>query len=164
MRSKKVVIIIIAVIVMVLGGVVAWLFASGRLVWVNPGAEQITLSKIVCGDDLVETYNEALVPLRRDGAEVSSIDTEALKKLQTEVRGRDGYAGDPTCQTMLFWISVNQEDYEAAVDANDALKRLYGNGIYANSDLRVQDRLGAHYRFINSIAPEEKRTVNGFGG
>lgn len=139
--------------VAVIGGIV-WLFVSGRLVWSNAGADK-TVS-VVCGTDIVDTYNDAMYMIGRNGSSEPSIDESGVKTVQNTVKGKAGYKDDATCQTLLFWIAIHDGDYQAAKDAETAVKRLYDKGQFANNNIRGNDAILTYDTVLYGISPEAK--------
>lgn len=139
--------------IIVIGGVV-WLFTSGRLVWSSPGANKAV--GVVCGADIVDTYNGAMYMIGRNGSSDPSIDEAGVKSVQSTVKGRVGYKDDATCQTLLFWIAIHDGDYPAAKDAEAAVKRLHDKGQFANNNIRGNDAILTYDTVLYGISPEAK--------
>jgi hypothetical protein len=139
--------------VVIIGGVV-WLFASGRLVWSNSGANKT--ARVVCGTDIVDTYNDAMYMIGRNGSSEPTIDESGVKSVQSAVRNKTGYKDDATCQTLLFWIAIHDGDYQAAKDAEAAVKLLHDKGQFANNNIRGNDAILTYDIVLYGISPEAK--------
>lgn len=138
------------VLIVVLAGLIIagvwWLFSSGRLVYVSSKS-----SDVACGSDIVTQYNGAMFYRPRNGSNIPSLDEAGLKNLVTEIKGKTKYATDPTCQTILFWIAVHDNNYNAANDAYKAVKSLHDKGEFADSNLRSNDSLFTYQGYLNSL-------------
>ncbi|MGV9002052.1 MAG: hypothetical protein ACOH18_03830 [Candidatus Saccharimonadaceae bacterium] len=161
--SKKVIAGVVGGAVLVL--VVAtstWLFMSNqvRLVW---GSETNNGTAIVCGDDTVTTYNNARMVIFRDGSNTPSIDKDALKQLVSKIKATQGYANDPTCQTMLFWVAFDNKDYEGTKTAYEAIKRLHDARNFADSNTLAIASLTSYEAIVKSLSPSAPIT-EGAGG
>jgi len=150
--SKKY--ILLPLVGIIVAGVIVWLFASGRLVWSNTGANQAV--GVVCGTDIVDTYNDAMYMIGRNGSSEPSIDESGVKSVQNTVKGKAGYKDDATCQTLLFWIAIHDGDYQAAKDAEASVKRLYDKGQFANNNIRGNDAILTYDTVLYGISPEAK--------
>lgn len=159
--SKKLVVGISVVGALLLAGVV-FLVVSGRLVLTDPNVQR-SVSKIVCDSSVVTTYNAAMLLDIRDGSTEYTFDEAGLKSLQTSIRGKDGYEDDPTCQTMLFWMAIKDEDYAAGKTAYEGVKRLYDQRIFADSNIRTDQPLFSYEAALWNISPEAAQDQEGVG-
>lgn len=161
MAKKGTVLAITGVTVLVVGAVVA-LFVTGLLVW-NPGSSKQSASgaNIVCGNDIVDTYNAASQIAVREGATTPSVDAEGIEQVKADILSTEGYKDDPTCQAILFWIAVGADDYEAAKSAHEAVKRLHAQNNFANSNIRGDDPIFNYDASIFPLSPEAKEAPSG---
>lgn len=159
--SKKLVIGVSVLGALLLASVI-FLVVSGRLVLTDPNVQR-SVSKIVCDSGTVDTYNAAMLLDKRGGSDEYTFDEAGLKSLQTSIRAKDGYKDDPTCQTMLFWIAVKDEDYEAGKVAYQNVKRLYDQRIFADSNLRTDQPLFSYEAALWNISPEAAQDQEGIG-
>lgn len=142
---------VVVVIVIGVGAGVWWLFDSGRLVYVT-NRDNVAALKPVCDDGFVSRYNDAMYYTVRDGEEQPSIDVEAVHALEAEVATLEGYQGDATCQTILFWTAVYDDDYDAARSAYDVIMSLHDEYKYADTNLRVSEPLFTYEGALNSLS------------
>jgi len=158
--TKKTITIVGIIILLALAGALAWLFISGRLVYVAPGSTAAT-GTIVCGSDVVDKYNDASNPLKRTAdATLPSVDEPALKDLQNEIKGKKDYAGDATCQNLLFWIAYNLGDYDGAKTANAAVKALYAKGNFPSPNIRSAAPLFSYDTYVVSLSGSDVKGGN----
>ena len=125
---------------------VGWLFSSGHLVYVGSKS-----SAVACGSDVVTKYNAAMFYRPRNGSNTPSLDEAGLKNLTSEIKSKAKYATDPTCQTILFWTAVHDNNYKAANEAYKAVKSLHDKGDFADSNLRSNDALFTYQGYLNSL-------------
>jgi hypothetical protein len=140
-----------ALLAIVLAGFVIagvwWLFSSGRLVYASPKS-----SAVVCRSDVVTKYNAVMFFRTRDGSSTPSLDEVGLKKLEADIKTKARYATDPTCQTILFWTAVHNDNYKAANEAYKAVKSLHEKGNFADSNLRSNEPLFTYETYMNSLS------------
>lgn len=161
---KKILIPIIILILLAVGAGVWWLFDSGRLVYSSSPSnnEIVARQAIVCDEDTVDLYNDAMYFRPRNGEATSSIDSEEVKRIVADIKTKDGYDSDPTCQTILFWVAIYDKDLEAAISANSALQELYIKGMYSSPNIRSNQPLFSYDGFIEGI--RERDENESFGG
>ncbi len=160
--NKKITTIVI-VIVLIAAAAVVWLFMSGRLVWTDPNTKAVVV-KAVCDKALVGEYNQATQIIGREGSSTPTIDTEALKKIKDEILAKDGYKTDPTCNAMLFWIAIRDQDYEAGKAAYEAVRSLSDQGRFANSNIRGDEPLFTYEEVLFTISPDADKENKVMGG
>jgi hypothetical protein len=153
MKKKRIIAGIVIILVLGIIGAGAWLFMSGRLVWVGSPVVA-NASQSLCGTDKVNTYNDAMYLLVRDGGDEATLDTEGLATLKKDIMNTGGYENDATCQTMLFWMAVNDGDYEVAVAAKTKLLDLHKAGYFADSNIRGNDALFTYDAVLFPLSPE----------
>lgn len=154
MNKKLVAIGVPVILVVLLGVAVWWLFNSGRLVYVASGTKAPE-GLVVCGSDVVTKYNEASLFIKRQGADAPSVDKESLKTIASDIRNKKGYEGDPTCQTLLFWSAVRNDDYKAAKEAAGAVKQLHEKRLFADSNIRNNDAVFNYQTSLNMLTGAE---------
>ena len=149
--SKKYALIVVGLLIVT--GALVWLFASGHLMWSN-GKVDKTAS--VCGSDVVNKYNDAMYMIGRNGSSEPSIDESGVKDVQNDVKRKTGYEKDATCQTLLFWIAIHNNDYPAAKTAAAAVKQLHDKGQFADNNIRGNDPILTYDTVLYGISPEAK--------
>ena len=110
----------------------------------------------VCGSDIVNKYNDAMYMIGRNGSSEPSIDESGVKDVQSEVKRKTGYEKDATCQTLLFWIAIHNNDYSAAKIAATAVKELHDKGQFADNNIRGNDPILTYDPVLYGISPEAK--------
>ena len=154
---KKIVTITAIAILVAAIGVIAWLFASERLVFANPNAGVGAVApKPVCDTNLVAKYNDAMFFIGREGSDEPTLDEEGIQAVKKEITSKNNYKTDPTCQTVLFWIAVHESDYEAAKTAYEAVKELHNKNHFADSNIRANAALFTYEATVESLLPEPK--------
>ena len=155
MKNKVLVVSIVVGLSIVVVTVVT-LFAIGKLVWVGQSS-QPTVSRIVCGDDTVATFNDAMYFVGRNGSSTYSIDEDGVKKLKADILASPGYDADPTCQTLLYLTAIYFDDYEAAKTAYLAVDRLHKKNLYADNNIRGNQPLFMYEDSMYALSPEGKK-------
>jgi len=159
--AKRLVFTGIAVVVLAfLAGGVWWLFSSGHLVYSALGQS----STVVCDADIVNTYNAAMYYEPRNGATESSIDKQGVSDLVTEIRSKPNFDNDPTCQTIIFWSAVLDDNYSTALTAYDSIMNLYEKRVFADSNLRSDQALFTYEQVMNSLTGSGITEDGPFGG
>lgn len=150
--NKKRILTILAIITSALLGVgVWWLFDTDRLTYASDPGSQST-SSVVCGADVLDTYNAAMFYALREGSSDLTIDEKSLNNLVVEIKSKTGYKNDPTCQTILFWTAVQNDDYPAAKDAYESIKTLHDQGIFADSNIRSNQPLFTYGNYLLQLS------------
>lgn len=151
MSKKTIAIVVAASVVVLLGVVVWWLFNTGRLVYVASGTKA-PAGVVVCGTDMVTKYNNATELIKRQGSDTASIDKDALSSLATDIRNKQAYKDDPTCQTILFWVAFRNEDKDAAEASMKTLEELHEKRQFADSNLRNSDAFANRKTYLNVLS------------
>ncbi|NCU38991.1 hypothetical protein EOL96_08210 [Candidatus Saccharibacteria bacterium] len=120
-------------------------------------------SVVVCSADTVKTYNDFMEYKVRDGSDELSIDKDAIKKLASDIKIRENYDTDPTCQTMLFWSAYLDNDYEGAKSAYQAVTKLHDQRKFADSNIHSNAPLFTYEPTLYSIDPSNSEVEDGFG-
>ncbi len=150
--NKRLIIILALVGVLIVAALI-WLIASGQVIisWKN-GTSQSSASS-VCKTDTVDSYNKAAYYQVREGSELPTADEASLKKITSDIKAKNGYDSDPTCQAILFWNAILASDYEGAKKAHEIVKDLHGRGIFADSNIRNNAPLFEYESALRDISP-----------
>lgn len=150
--SKKLVIISasVAVLIIALGAVVWWLFASGRLVYISSGSSQKSYG-VVCDSDVVAKYNDAVYYKIRDNPTQGSIDNAGLDNLVKDIKSTSGYEKDPTCQDILFLYAVKNDDFKSANSAYESIKALHSERAFYDPNIRSSEPLFMYEDIIKGL-------------
>lgn len=156
---KNIAITVSIIIALLLGFGVWWLFDSGRLIYSNDparaGGSEVAL---VCNDEIVTSYSEAATFTARDDDEDPSIDMDTLNALVVDIKKREGYKDDPSCQSILFQVAVLNDDYDEAKLAHEALVSLHEKGRYPNNNILGNGTLSQHQNYLYSLTGFEGLT------
>jgi hypothetical protein len=164
MSKKKIITIVAALVIfLALAGGVVWLFMSGKLVWAGAG-QQTASYEVVCDSEMVDVYNRAIIYEVRDESSEPSFDTDTLKDLSSTIRDNNSYAADPTCQAILFRVSIVEKDYDAAKAAYEEIKSLHDKRIFADSNIRTSAPVSDYEAVLDTISPSYGSREEGFGG
>lgn len=150
--------IISIVIVLGAAGAVWWLFATNRLVYsAVPIQEEV--STIVCGSDIVDTFNDVMFFTQREGASEAGIDEDGVAELLATITAKSGYENDATCQTIRMMDAVRTGDAAVARSSYDAVVRLHAEHKFADSNLRGNQPLFVYEGLVSSLeSPVEAET------
>jgi len=132
-----------------------WLFASGRLTYQSRPNQQLS---VACDQSMSRRYNEVMRYEYRESTTNLSRDQQGIKDVRTQITNQPHYEDDATCQTMLFWIAVNDDNLIEARTRKSEVERLHEKGSYADSDLITSDSLSTWSTAITempSAAAEE---------
>lgn len=120
---------LLALLLIVLAGALGFLALNHRIA-VALGADQhAAVRTVVCGSDVVTKYQKIYFPL-------DAGDSQAATDLAKSITSNPRSSEDPTCQTILFWFARDKNDTKAMGASLTAIKRLHGEGAYADSSLR----------------------------
>jgi hypothetical protein len=114
-----------------------WLFDSGRLVYSASGQRYLS----VCDKGIVDRYNDAMYYKVRTGSIDPSIDEAGVKGLVAEIQTKKDFENDPTCQSIIFWSAVQENNYSSANTSYNILMDLHDKHIFADSNLRSSQPL-----------------------
>ena len=151
--KKSIGIIVCIIIVLGIAGAATWLFMSGKLVWAGTGST-VTVTKAVCGTDIVNKYNDAMQMMIRDGSTEATIDAQGVKDVTATIKQQNGYQNDATCQTLLFWIAIYNNDYASAKSSYAVVQKLHDEGIFADNNIRGNDALLTYQSVLFPLSPE----------
>jgi len=157
-HSKALVIIpwIGLVLFVVLAAAGGYLYATKQLTLNTHSAGVANRATAVCGDVLINKYNAAMSFQERGNSTEATLDTAALNELKKDIPTKEGYATDPTCQTMLFWIAVQDVDAATAQTALTALNKLHDEGKYVDSNLANNAPLSTFPDTVRSLTIESQ--------
>ena len=168
MTKKKIAIVSsVGAGVLIIGAIIAWLFVSGRVAFVvNQDGPVETLKRPavqVCGDTVVDEYNTAydtivhnIVTEQLADGNISAggPDYATIIALAGDIKRKNSWAQDPTCQTLVFWAAVFEQDYEAAKSAHQAVRELHDKGFFADNDIRDNTPLNTWEGQVWALSPE----------
>lgn len=133
----------------------AYFYAAKKPITVlTPSNASVTV--IVCGDDIVSSYNTASKLQARGANNDISSDADGLNKLDGQIRSLSGFDQDPTCQTMLFWNAIMDSDSGKATIALTAIKNLHGTHHYADSNLENTTSISVMKDSLNAMITAHK--------
>lgn len=161
--KKIAAIITVVVLVLALAGVVSWLFMSGKLAWVDSNTNTVAV-KAVCGTDMVNKYNDASFLVGRNGSSELTVDDAGIKAVKNDIMSKNNYKTDPTCQAILFWISIRYQDYDTAKSAYDAVHALHDQGHFADNNIRNDQPLFTYEEVLFTISPHANDSHEVMGG
>jgi hypothetical protein len=152
MRKKITVAVVVGLIVLGIAGGVGWLFYSGKLVWAGDGSQ--AQGKVVCGDDVVKSFNQARELVFVDDVTEPTIDEDGQRRIADEVKALPDFQNDPTCQTIIFRVAYLDRDYQAVQLALEAIKSLHENRIYADTNLSGIESITTYSQMVEGLSPE----------
>lgn len=161
---------LIALIVsaLVIAGGVA-LFVAGYITWNDTSEPQAAAPKeavvsptqeyaVVCDNELINDYNEAMFYKIRDGADDPTIDEAGVERIRSQIESSEGYQNDPSCQAILFWTAIYFTDTEAARTAYEAESAMSEKRIFPDMNIRGNQPLFVYEETLaglESTATEE---------
>lgn len=163
-RNRVVSIVITVILLVLLSGGVWWLFGSGHLVYSNTNSNSSSPPTVACGTDVVDRYNAAMDYQLRNGSTETSIDEQGIKDLLAEIKAKPNFETDPTCQTIIFWSAVSDDNYKSASSAYNGLMSLHEKRIFADSNLRSDQPLFTYEETLNSLTGSGSSEKRVFGG
>jgi hypothetical protein len=149
-KKRKVMAIVLAAVALFVIAVGVLIYAGRLAVIIKEPYQKALLNVPVCGNDIVERYNDATLfkPTTGGGYAMNMKD---LNSLTTEIQNRAYYQQDPTCQTILFWDALYDDDVSRAKIASDEVRNLYNKGLYVNSDVLNPISLSAMEETVNEM-------------
>ena len=134
-KSRKGLFAIIIILVVVVAAVAAG-FATGRLyvglktpsqkITVSEKSQKVTVTTVVCGDDVINQFNQAYANFTNEAA---------FQNLINKIKSLSGYSDDASCQQMLFIYSVYKNDSAGEKAAGAVLTKLHNEGIFPNNNI-----------------------------
>jgi len=158
--KRSLFIIITATVLLLFVGCVGWLFYIGRLAYFNSGQHSI----VVCGTDIVDRFNVVTNYEHRNDPIVPSIDEQGMKDLVSEINAKKNFNIDPTCQMIILWSAVYEDNYNIARGAYDSLINLHKDRIFADSNLRINQPLSAYEEALKGLTGSGFSSDGSFGG
>jgi len=124
-KSKKILITTAIMLVCLGAGFIVWAFVSGNArLEIGDETGQRGVGTIVCDDEIIQQYNEAVV------GEVDDNYTSNIQKIVQQVEGKSGQNEDPNCAFMRLRYYLLSEDIDKASAALDDLKKISESGRY----------------------------------
>lgn len=157
MINAKKLAIISTLLLTILIALLGYLSLTGKLIF--QASDQATLRNIVCDEEMVIKYNEAALNKQRNGSDEYSIDKQALNNLVSDIKSKSSYKNDPTCQTIVMLVAIQDSDYNAANEAYDAVRRLHHQKLFANSNLATSGPLANYQLLIDELSPSRQDSV-----
>lgn len=156
MRNRIIVSTTIAILLLVIS-VGAALFATGKVVFVNRDSDGTVISTgpNICGADIVNRYNDAMYYGPRGESNDLALDDQGIQKLIADIKAKQNYETDPTCQALLFTMAVYNKDLNAARQSFEAVKTLHAKHLYPDNNIRSAVALFEYESLIDSISPPE---------
>lgn len=118
-----------SILLIAVAGILGFLALNHRIAVALGADQRADVRTVVCGSDVVTKYQKIYFPLD-DG------DSQAASDLAKSITSNSRSSEDPTCQTILFWFARDKNDTKAMEASLAAIKRLHGEGAYADSSLR----------------------------
>lgn len=145
MKKRSIVLVVTVVVIVALAGVVGWLIASGRvaIVWKNSSDRVVTVNSI-CDDTIIKQYNASFDA----GNEKDFISN--LNNVASIITKKSNFKQDPTCNYMMFYISLQNRDKENAQSYLDAVSISAKEGHYVNINIKELQDIQAMQGLIDS--------------
>src|SRR5690606_26792646 len=89
---------------------------------------------VVCDEFYVDRYNEASSAMLNDGGQPGSDSHGELTALLDEIKSKDGYHDDLTCQNIIFLAEVDFSNHDAAKSVSERIKQLEEKGGSVDED------------------------------
>lgn len=129
----------------------AYFYLSKKPIVVAPAGNTTSVNTIVCGDSIVSTYNAASkLEVRTPGGDITT-DVDGLTKLDATIRAKSGFEQDPTCQTILFWNAISNNDSGKAKIALNVIETLHDAHHYADSNLENTTSISVMRDSLNAL-------------
>ena len=141
------------VVVAALGG---YLFASKQLTFALGNTATTSRATAACGDAIISIYNSAMNYQVRGNDTEPTLDGTTLNQLEKDIPAKAGYAKDPTCQTILFWIAIQHTDATKAQHALTVLNSLHDEGKYVDSNLANNAPLSTFKDTLNTLTVDSQ--------
>jgi len=145
----------LVIVILMVAAVVIGIFFGRLTIVTKQSSQKIALNTIVCDAAIVSRYNDAMYFKFRDG-KTESIDTEAIKNLEKEIRVKNNSDKDPTCQTILFFTAIYFKEAEKAQTALDIISKLHSQYVFADSNLRNSQSLFTFQDQIDNLTSNVK--------
>ncbi|MCX6728893.1 MAG: hypothetical protein NTV39_03985 [Candidatus Saccharibacteria bacterium] len=157
-RNREVLIVIVVIILVFLSVGIWWLFSSGHLTYSSSGS----LSTVACGTDVVDKFNKEADKYYQlsSGSAGLVINKQPIKDLVADIKTKANFETDPTCQAIIFWAAVQDDNYKSANGAYNKLIDLHNKRIFADSNLQGSQPLSAYKDTMKSLTGSGF-TING---
>ncbi len=131
MKKRSVVLLVTVIIVVALAGVAGWLIVSGRvaIVWKSTSDKVVTVNSS-CDDIIIKQYNAAF-----DAGNEKDF-TSNLNNVASIITKKPNFKQDPTCNYMMFYISLQNRDKENAQSYLDTVSIAAKEGRYVNTSIK----------------------------
>ncbi len=166
-RNRLIPIVLALIILAILTSGTWWLFSSGHLVYHGSISQPNNLSSnqtVVCDAYVVAKYNDAMDYKERNGSTEPSIDIQAIKNLVADIKAKTNFKSDPTCQAIIFWSAVMNDNYKAASIAYNELLGLHKKHIFADSNLLNDQPLFTYKEALDGLTGSGAYKSGSFGG
>ena len=110
-----------------------YFYVTKKPLTLAPNGTSVTV--IVCDDSIVSTYNAASELKARGSGTDPSVDVAGLNALDSVIRAKSGYDQDPTCQTILFWNAIMNNDSGKAKLALTSIESLHDSHHFTDNNL-----------------------------
>jgi hypothetical protein len=144
-----------ALLVVVIAVGVYFYSAKKPITILAPSGTSVTV--IVCDDAIVGTYNAASKLQPRGTNTDLTADVVGLNQLDTAIRSKSGFDQDPTCQTILFWNAIMNNDSGKAGIALTAIENLHDSHHFADSNLENTTSISVMKDSLTAMAADTKR-------
>jgi hypothetical protein len=135
-KKRKIIVIVLAAVALFVIAAGVLIYAGRLAVIIKEPYQKALLNVPVCGNDIVEKYNNASLPEPKISGEYA-MDQETLNSLVAEIQNKAYYQQDATCQTILYWVALFDNNANGAKNAYDGVRNLYNMGLYADSNIRT---------------------------
>lgn len=122
------------------------LVLAGYLVvaWKQP-QQKVIITKNVCDETIVSKFNK--------------VTEDNLSSLASEIKAKNGYQSDATCQTILIVAAIQTRNSNDAKRALEEVKSLQKQHIYANSELNIGLSLNELETAVNDISQSNQNST-----
>lgn len=141
----------------ILIALLGYLSFTGKLVF--QASAQTTFYDSTCDDEKVIKYNDAALSKQRNGSDEYSIDKQALNDLVSDITSKASYKNDPTCQTIIMLVAIQNNDYNTANQAYDVVRKLHHQKLFANSNLATSGPLANYQTLIDELSPSRQNST-----
>jgi len=90
--------------------------------------QQFVIRTVVCGEDVIAKYNSIPFPMNEESQR--ELD-EIVKNIQSTANNDK----DPTCQAILWWNALQNNDQSEMEKTLEILKQLHSNGQFVDNSL-----------------------------
>jgi hypothetical protein len=140
---------------------------SGRLaVVVKQPNQAVLLRSTVCDTNIVDKFNSDSSKYYQlsGGSSNLVINKQPIKDLVADIKSKSNFENDPTCQAIIFWAAVQDDNYKSAKSAYDQLTSLHNRRIFADSNLRGAQPLFTYKDTLKGLTGSGSSNNGTFGG